>query len=132
MAKLTAKQKLFADNYLISLNATQAYKDAGYKVKNDNIAAVESKRLLEKQKIKDYIQERMESKESELIASQDEVLEFLTDTMRSSNGKHHIAPRLRAAEMLAKRYALFTDKIESNNTNTNFEITITEDEVDET
>lgn len=132
MAKLTARQKLFADNYLISLNATQAYKDAGYKVKNDNIAAVESKKLLEKQKIKDYIQERMQSKEAELVASQDEVLEFLSDTMRSSNGKHHISQRLRAAEMLGKRYALFTDKIESNNTTTNFEINIIEDEKDET
>jgi phage terminase small subunit len=132
MDKLTPKQRLFADNYIISLNATQAYKDAGYKAKNDNVAAVESKRLLQQQKIKDYIQERMESKDAELIASQDEVLNFLTDTMRAANGKHHIAQRLRAAEMLGKTHALFTDRVESNNTNTNFEITIMDDEPDET
>lgn len=36
---MTEKQKIFADEYLIDLNATRAYKVAYPRVKNDDIAA---------------------------------------------------------------------------------------------
>jgi len=125
--KLTEKQKAFCDYYIETLNATEAYKRAGYVVKNDNVAAVSANRLLRNVKIQKYIQERMKQKESERIASQNEVLEFLTRVMRgeeieevvgfTENGpvKEKKTPstrdRVKAAELLGKRYALFTEKV---------------------
>ena len=44
--KLTEKQKRFCEEYLVDLNATQAYFRAGYSAKNENIAGVEGLKLL--------------------------------------------------------------------------------------
>ena len=44
--KLTPKRSRFVDEYLIDLNGAGAYVRAGYKAKNDNVAAVEASRLL--------------------------------------------------------------------------------------
>jgi phage terminase small subunit len=46
MAKLTEKQKLFVDEYLIDLNATRAYKVAYPNIKNDHSARTLASRLL--------------------------------------------------------------------------------------
>lgn len=43
---MTEKQKIFADEYLIDLNATRAYKVAYPRVKNDEVAAAAAARLL--------------------------------------------------------------------------------------
>ena len=43
---LTPKQKIFADEYLIDLNATRAYKVAYPKVKKDEVAKAAGSRLL--------------------------------------------------------------------------------------
>ena len=130
MGKMTAKQKRFCDEYLIDLNATQAAIRAGYSKKNANNIASEN---LAKPDIKKYIDERMAEKESELIATQDEVLKYLTSVMRGTSmseivvvegvgeGKSRAsrmekAPdekeRLKAAELLGKRYGLYTEKVE--------------------
>lgn len=79
MAKLTAKQKRFCDEYLIDLNATQAAKRAGYSKKTARAIANEN---LTKPAIKEYINQRMEEKEKELIADQDEVMKYLSAVMR--------------------------------------------------
>lgn len=130
---MTEKQKLFADEYLIDLNATRAYKVAYPNVKNDDTAAAAASRLLRNVKVQEYIARRMEEKESELIADQDEVLRYLTSVLRGKSRAQEIvvegigegcseartmekAPsekeRLKAAELLGKRYALFTDKVD--------------------
>lgn len=60
MKKLTPKQKAFADNYLINgFNATQAYKDAGYKWKNENVAKASASQLLANPNVNDYISKRL-------------------------------------------------------------------------
>ena len=60
MKKLTPKQKAFADNYLVNgFNATQAYKDAGYTVKNNKVAEASSSKLLGNTKVNDYISKRL-------------------------------------------------------------------------
>lgn len=69
MAKLTAKQQRFVDEYLIDLNATQAAIRAGYSARNANNIASEN---LAKPNIKNRIEERMSEKEKELIANQAE------------------------------------------------------------
>lgn len=130
MANMTAKQQRFCDEYLIDLNATQAAIRAGYSKKTANRIATEN---LSKPVIKEYIEKRMAEKQSQLIADQDEVLKYLTAVMRGETQSEVVvvegtgdgcsearamekAPdekeRLKAAELLGKRYGLYTEKIE--------------------
>lgn len=130
MARMTAKQKRFCDEYLIDLNATQAAIRAGYSKKTAYRTGADN---LIKPQIKEYIEKRMAEKESELIADQDEVLKYLTSVMRGESRAEVVvvegcgdgysearrmmkAPdekeRLKAAEQLGKRYGLFTEKVE--------------------
>ena len=78
MAKLTAKQRRFVDEYLIDFNATQAAIRAGYSEKTAAVIATEN---LRKPNISEFISERMRQKESELIADQDEVMKYLSAVM---------------------------------------------------
>lgn len=142
MAKLTAKQQRFCDEYLIDLNATQAAIRAGYSNKYANTNA---SKLLQITTIKDYIAKRMAEKESELIADQDEVLKYLTSVMRGKSIANVLArdevgadrviekppdekERLKAAELLGKRYGLYTDRVEQE---VDMELNITVDYGDE-
>ena len=130
MGKMTAKQQRFCDEYLIDLNATQAAIRAGYSA---NYAHTNVTKLLQNTTIKEYIEQRMAEKESALIADQDEVLKYLTSVLRGETQSEIVvvegcgdgcsearamqkAPdekeRLKAAELLGKRYGLYTEKIE--------------------
>ena len=73
--QLTPKQKIFVDEYLVDLNATRAYKAAGYSVKSDNAAGVEGYKLLRNPKIDKYIQQRMKDREKRTEITQDRVLQ---------------------------------------------------------
>lgn len=113
--KLSPKQKAFADYYIETGNATEAYKRAGYK--NYKSAGVEANKTLNNPKIKLYIDERMKEIENERIADGKEVLEYLTKVMRGEEKDQFgldvtISDRTKAAELLGKRYRLFTDKME--------------------
>ena len=131
MAKLTAKQQRFCDEYLIDLNATQAAIRAGYSKKTAYSIGVEN---LKKPELKKYIDERMAEKEKSLIADQDEVLRYLTSVLRGESQSSEIVvegigegcsvartiqkepsekDRLKAAELLGKRYGLYTDRVET-------------------
>ena len=79
MGKLSQKQKDFADEYIISGNAVQAAKKAGY---SKNYAKAQSHKLLENVGLKNYIDERLKEIESAKTATQQEVLEYLTSVMR--------------------------------------------------
>jgi phage terminase small subunit len=72
--KLTAKQKKFADEYLIDLNATQAAIRAGYSVKTAN---EQGARLLAKVSVQAYIQLRMKDRSRRTEITQDRVLQEL-------------------------------------------------------
>ena len=76
---MTEKQKRFCDEYLISLNATQAAIKAGYSEKTAKQIGQEN---LTKPDIKKYIEDRLDEKEKELIADQDEVMKYLSAVMR--------------------------------------------------
>ena len=127
--KLTAKQQRFCDEYLIDLNATQAAIRAGYSKKTAYAIGNEN---LNKPDLKKYIEERMAEKEKNLIADQDEVLKYLTSVLRGESESEEIvienigdftseartmkkAPsekdRLKAAELLGKRYSLFKNDV---------------------
>lgn len=130
MAKMTVKQQRFCDEYLIDLNATQAAIRAGY---SPNYANTNASKLLQITTIKDSLQKRMAEKEKELIADQNEVLRYLTAVMRGQSSAEIVvvegtgegcsearaiqkAPdekeRLKAAELLGKRYGLYTEKVD--------------------
>lgn len=125
MAKLTAKQQRFADEYLIDLNATQAAIRAGYSAKYANTNAA---KLLQITTVKTAVETRMKEKESALVATQDEILKYLTSVMRGESiaavivtedgapremDKHPSEKeRLQAAELLGKRYGLYVEKVD--------------------
>lgn len=127
MAKLTEKQKRFIDYYIETGNAAEAARRAGYKGKNLDV--IGSQNLV---KLRIFIEEKLKQKDNERIASQDEVLEFLTRVMRGLEKEEVVVTenkgdyfseakiikkqvsakdRVKAAELLGKRYALFTEKV---------------------
>lgn len=75
--KLTGKQKRFADEYLIDLNGTRAYKAAYPSVKKDEAAAVSANRLLKKANIAAYIAKRQQDLQRRTEITQDRVLQEL-------------------------------------------------------
>lgn len=104
--RLTEKQKRFCDEYLVDYNATQAAVRAGYSVKSAYSIGEEN---LRKPELKTYIDERLEQLRSAKTATAAEVMEFLTEVMRDE-GEGSVS-RLKAAELLGKRFGLFTDKV---------------------
>ena len=77
--RLTVKQRLFADEYIKSGNATQAAIKAGYSPKTVRSIGQEN---LTKPDIKAYIDAKMAEIESSKIADAKEVLEFYTRVLR--------------------------------------------------
>lgn len=75
--KLTAKQKIFVDEYLVDLNATRAYKVAYPSCKKEETAAQAGSRLLRNVKVKEYIDKRMKDREKRTEITQDKVLKEL-------------------------------------------------------
>ena len=74
MAKLTAKQKKFVEEYLIDLNATQAAIRAGY---SPNTAQEQSSRLLSNVMVKNEIDKAMAERSRRTGINQDRVLREL-------------------------------------------------------
>jgi len=124
--KLTLKQQRFADEYIISGNATQSAIEAGYSKKYANTNA---SKLLQNTTIKRYIDEQLEILKNERVADQQEVLEYLTSIVRGEQTEQTLRgvgegaqeidnidvsakDRIKAAELLGKRYGIWTDKTE--------------------
>lgn len=76
---MNERQKKFADEYLISGVAYNAALKAGY---TENYAKTRSHKLLENNRIKAYIEERMKELEKKKIAKQDEVMQVFTSILR--------------------------------------------------
>jgi len=74
---LTEKQKIFANEYLLDLNATRAYKAAYPNIKNDETAAAAAARMLRNVKVAAYIKERMKEREERTEITQDKILREL-------------------------------------------------------
>ena len=74
---MTKKQKIFADEYLIDLNATRAYRVAYPSVKKDEAAAVNGSKLLRNTKVQEYISERMQERQQRTEVTQDMVVKEL-------------------------------------------------------
>ncbi|WP_394883294.1 terminase small subunit [Clostridium baratii] len=135
MSKLTEKQRIFVNEYLVDLNATRAYKKAYPKVKKDSTARTNGSRLLTNANIKEYIDVQLKKIEDKSIADAKEVMQYLSKIMRGQldeevvvvegEGEGYssakivrkevgIKDRNKAAELLGKRYRLFVDKVDTN------------------
>lgn len=115
--ELTIKQKNFADLYIKTGNATQSYIDAGYKATKREIAEANARKLLANYSVKSYIENRMEELKEKSIASQEEVLQYLTKVMRGEEKDQFgldasLQDRTKCAELLGKRYGTFKEKVE--------------------
>nr|WP_255264845.1 terminase small subunit [Streptococcus mitis] len=112
----------------MSGNATAAAVKAGYSSKYANTNA---SKLLQNTAIKSYIDERLAQLASEKIATQEEVLTYLTSVMRGETQEQTLISigelgqtitdidvgakdRIKAAELLGKRHRLWTDKVEAD------------------
>ena len=130
---MTEKQKIFADEYLIDLNATRAYRAAYPNCKKNSSADAAARKLLGNTRIQQYINERLEELQSKRVANVQEVMEHLTAVLRGEIREETVVvegigdgcsearivekqvgarDRLKAAERLGKRYSLFTEKVE--------------------
>lgn len=126
MAGLTLKQRKFCDEYIISGNTEQAAIKAGY---SKAYARGNAHKLVANVSMKSYIAERMAELDSKKIAKQEEVLAYLTSIMRGLETEQTLRgmgegmqtiddievsakDRIKAAELLGKRYGMWTDKQE--------------------
>ena len=112
--KLKPKEFTFAEEWLKTMNATQSAIKAGY---SERTAYSAGNRLLKKVEVKQYIDERLTEMQESSIADTNEVMQFLSSTMRGDIPDQFgldpaLNDRLKAAELLGKRYKLFTDKQE--------------------
>lgn len=74
---MTEKQKIFAEEYLVDLNATRAYRKTYPSVKRDETAAQAGSRMLRNVKVAAYISERMKERQVRTEVTQDRVIEEL-------------------------------------------------------
>lgn len=122
---MNRRQQRFVQEYLLDLNATQAAIRAGY---NEKTAYSQGQRLLKNVEVKTAIDTCLNDISSAKIADIQEIMEYLTAVMRGEtieqipiligNGVQQLitkAPsakdRIRAAELLGKRFGLFSDKV---------------------
>ncbi|WP_419893269.1 terminase small subunit [Oceanobacillus kimchii] len=129
MNKMTEKQRRFADEYIRTGNVSESYRLAYPNVKKESAARSSGSRLLTNANVKTYIDKRLEELRKESIAEQDEVLQYLTSVMRGEHTEQTLrgvgegaqeidnievdaAKRIKAAELLGKRYGIWTDKQE--------------------
>ena len=112
--KLKPKELKFAEEWLKTTNATQSAIKAGYSARTAYSAG---NRLLKKVDVRQYIDERLAEMKESSIADTNEVMQFLSSTMRGDIPDQFgldpaLNDRLKAAELLGKRYKMFTDKQE--------------------
>ena len=130
MTKLTEKQRRFAEYYIETGNCTEAAIKAGYSKRTARVIGQEN---LLKPAIKNYIDDKLTEMSNKRIASANEVMELLTSAARGELEEEVVVvesvgdycseariikkqigakDRIKAAELLGKRYRLFTDKLE--------------------
>ena len=119
---MTDRQKRFCDEYLVDCNAAGAARRSGYSPDSAN-------KLMKQPEVQEYIEEQMEAIHNEKIADVKEISEYPTSVMRGSCGEQtktsisdsketttyitvSAKERLKAAELMGKRYGLFKEKTE--------------------
>ncbi len=127
--KLNERQKRAADFFIELGNKTQALIKAGYSKKTASGACTN---FFEQEAVKKYVEERLKLLDEERIASAREVMRYLTSVMRGEETEQVIVvegegdgvtcarniekgipakDRIKAAELLGKRFGIYTDKV---------------------
>lgn len=128
MKPLVPKQQRFVEEYLIDLNATAAYKRAGYAAEG-NAAESAASRLLSSVKVQEAVKKAMDERRKRVEVSQDYVLNTILETIErckqaqpvrdkegDETGEYRFEANavLKGAELLGKHLKMFTDKVEHN------------------
>jgi phage terminase small subunit len=114
---LTDRQRRFVEEYLIDLNATAAYRRAGYQSKANGAAGANAARLIGNDKVQRAIAEAQAARAARLGIEADDVLRELAAIAFSDLGQvldfTGTAPRLRPAQQIpaAARKALAAVKV---------------------
>jgi phage terminase small subunit len=124
---LTKKQEMFVNEYLIDMNATQAYKRAGYGAKDDKVANICAIKLLGNTRVKEAIEKAIAEKKKRNEITADWVVAQLKknyercmqaipvfDKSGEFTGEFRYEPNAanRALELLGKHVGMFTEKLE--------------------
>ena len=127
--ELNEKQKLFCQEYLKDLNATQAAIRAGY---SEKTAKSQGQRLLTNVYIKEFLEKQNEQRQERVKVDADYVLKTITETIERCAQKEQVMEYcpaekamvptgewkfehrgvLKGCELLGKHLKLFTDKVE--------------------
>ena len=121
MSKLSDKQKRFCDEYLIDLNATQAYIRAGYKPKG---AKENASRLITNDNVQAYIAEKQAELSDKTSITIECVLNGIKDIAEQGEAENN---RLKAFDMLMKHLGGYEkDDAQQNPQQSIIEVTVRE------
>lgn len=104
---MNQRQRAFCEAYLLSGNAAEAAREAGYSPRS---ARSIGQRLLTFVDVREYLEQRNQEISAANTAQMEEVRQFWTATMRDGNMKP--SDRLKASELLAKTYCAFLERLE--------------------
>lgn len=105
-AKMTPRQKLFSEEYLLDFNATEAAKRAGVPEKS---AASQGCQMLQNPRIQARIEERMQSRLRAIGVSAEKVLAEIADIALVGVEKYSGDNKLKALELLGKYLKLWQE-----------------------
>jgi hypothetical protein len=106
---LPPRQIRFCEEYLLDLNATAAYRRAGYKAKNDNVAAASACALLRNTKVQHAIQAAFKARSERTELTADWVIRGLRTEAEFRGSGSSPSARVRALELLGRHLGLFPD-----------------------
>lgn len=109
------KQAKFCVEIMRTGNATEAYKAAGYKPRNDAVAAAAASKLLRKDKVRERIEELRKKMDGEKIMDALERRELLSSIARDR--QHSPQDRIRAVDIMNKMDCIYTNKQEISGKN---------------
>ena len=110
---MTEKQRRFADEYLIDLNATRAYMTAYPTIKRLHTAESNGSRLLRNAEVLTYIQERQQARQDRTEITQDMVLQKIAAiAFETVSETVSVKDKLRALELLGKHLGMFEHRKE--------------------
>lgn len=107
--KMTAKQKMFCQEYLVDLNATKACIRAGY---SQRTADVQGPRLLGNVRVKHEIDALKAKREEKVGLTAEKVLKDIERVRDIAENDKQYNVALKASELQGKHLAMFTDKQE--------------------
>jgi phage terminase small subunit len=107
---LTPKQQRFIDEYLIDLNATDAYRRAGYAARTDTVARVGGSRLLAKPNIAVAVAEAQQQRAERVELTQDWVLARLRHESQLTGKDASHSARVAALKLIGLHLGMFPRK----------------------